>query len=307
VKSPEARRALASFHRDRRNSALVGLGATYALIAVCFVLVAWRPGWPTAVLAFVGIGLMQYRLVLASHEAVHGAFLHPRWLNETSGVLCASLVGLNFHRYRHQHLAHHRAQDVGHDPDAYIYRPILEARPGLRRTGALLFGVFAEAVEKLRQEGPGSAGDHADDPRVARLHTAAVIGTNAALFVLLTARLGWWAYPALWLAPLGSVALLVNRVRVFVEHGYAYAKAEAWGRDLGSCPVRTVDLVAPSAERFFVSGFSFNYHNAHHFAPGVPHYRLRDLMELLEREEPGYAAPVRRSYTATLASMLLGR
>lgn len=307
MKSPETRRALATFQRDRRNSALLGLGATYALIAAAFAAVAWSPGWGAGALAFVGIGLMQYRLVLASHEAVHGAFLHPSWLNELAGVLCASLVGLNFHRYRHQHLTHHRARDLDHDPDAYIYRPILEARPGLRRLGALLFGTVSEAIEKVRQEGPTHHGAHAEDPRTARAHTLAVLGAQGALFAILTASLGWWAWPLLWVGPLGTVALLVNRIRVFVEHGYAYAGAEAWGRDLGSCPVRTVDLVSHPIERFFVSGFSFNYHNAHHFAPGVPHYRLHDLMELLEREEPGYAPPVRRSYAATLAAMLLGR
>lgn len=307
MKSREARRVLASLHRDRRNTALLGLGATYALIAASIAAFAWAPGWGTGAAAFVVIGLMQYRLVLASHEAVHRTFLHPAWLNELSGVVNAGLVGLNFHRYRHQHLTHHRARDLDADPDAYIYRPILEARPGLRRLGMLLFGVVPEALEKLRQEGPAMGAGDGGDAATERLHSLAILACNGAVLAAFTAAVGWWAWPLFWAAPLGTVALLVNRIRVFVEHGYRYAGAGWWPAELGRQPVRTVDLVSHPLERFFLSGFSFNYHNAHHYAPGVPHYHLRALMELLESEEPDYAAPVRRSYAGVLASMILGR
>jgi len=307
VKSPEAKRALVRLQRDRRNTALFGLGATYALIAGAIAVFAAAPGWGTGALAFVTIGLMQYRLVLASHEAVHGTFLHPDRLNELSGVVNGSLVGVNFHRYRLQHLTHHRARDLDGDPDAYIYRPILEARPGPRRLAVLIFGVVGEALEKLRQEGPGATGSHVEDPATARRHALAVLGVQGGLLGVFALSVGWWAWPVLWLGPLGSVALLANRVRVFVEHGYTYAGAEWVSTPLGAQPVQTVDLVSNPLERFFLSGFSFNYHNAHHHAPGVPHYHLRSLMELLEREEPGYARPVRRSYASTLASMIAGR
>lgn len=307
MKSPAVRRSLAAFHRDRRNIALLGLGATYALIGAALGLFAWAPGWGTGALAFVIVGLMQYRLVLASHEAVHGTFLTPPWLNEASGVLSASLVGLNFHRYRAQHFAHHRAAKVGEDPDAYIYRPILEARPGARRLAAFVFGVAQEAVEKLRQEGPTGGPAHRVDPAAARRHSLCVLAANGALFGVLALGVGWWAWPLLWAAPLGSVALLANRLRVFVEHGYAYAGASWWGRDLASEPLRTIDLVSHPVERFFLSGFSFNYHRAHHYAPAVPHYNLGALAELLHREESGYAEPVRRSYAGVLVSMIRGR
>ncbi len=307
MKSPEARRVLAGLHRDRRNSALLGLGATYLLIVGPIAAFAWAPGWGTGAVAFVLVGLMQYRLVLASHEAVHRAFLEPAWLNELSGVVHASLVGVNFHRYRQQHLDHHRARDLDSDPDAYIYRPILEARPGLRRLAVLLFGIVPEALEKLRQEGPAVSAAETEDAGRQRRHNLAILACNGAVFAALTAAIGWWAWPVFWAGPLGSVALLVNRVRVFVEHGYHYAAADRWPAALGAQPIRTIDLVSLPLERFFLSGFSFNYHKAHHYAPGVPHHNLRPLTELLAREEPGYGPAVRRSYAGVLASMIQGR
>ena len=98
------------------------------LAGVIYILGRYPGPWSYA-FAFIGIGLMQYRIVIACHEAVHKTLLFPLWLNESVGSLQCALVGINLLWYRRQHLEHHAAQVLEHDTDAYIYEPILRARP----------------------------------------------------------------------------------------------------------------------------------------------------------------------------------
>ena len=80
------------------------------------------------------IGLMQYRLVMSTHEAAHKKLLFQFWLNEFFGVFHSALVGISFFNYRKTHLEHHKnPQSIEEDIDSYIYRPLLEAKPGFRR------------------------------------------------------------------------------------------------------------------------------------------------------------------------------
>src|SRR5216110_3263403 len=88
---------------------------------------------------------MQYRLVLASHEAVDKNLFHPLWFNETAGLVCASAVGVSLFNYRKAHLDHHKApQSIQDDIDGYIYRPLLKARPGWPRLFLLVSGNYVD-------------------------------------------------------------------------------------------------------------------------------------------------------------------
>ncbi len=290
---------------ERRNSALVGLTASYAILVLAVAAAAVRPGLATGIPAFLLIGLMQYRLVVAVHEATHRTFLQPAWLNELSGVVNAALVGTNFTRHRREHLAHHETRELAKDPIGYIYHPILRARPGWRRLGVLIFGTAFEALEKLRQQGAG-AGFERDRPRAERRDSLVLLALHALLFGVFWGLFGWWGWLVFWMAPVATVALFMNRVRIFVEHGIPYAGREHYGRPLGSAPLLTVDLASNPVERFFVAGFWMNYHNAHHHVPSIPHYHVPRLREILEQEEPGYPGVVATTYAVSLVRMVRG-
>ncbi len=57
----------------------------------------------------------------AKHMAVHGTFLSDRRANDTAGVFCAALFGVNFTAYRYFHLQHHRANCTHADPEGQLY------------------------------------------------------------------------------------------------------------------------------------------------------------------------------------------
>jgi fatty acid desaturase len=296
----EFQQRVAALHGDRRNVALFDIAATFAIMAgVIFVLVRY-PGPFSYALAFVGIGLMQYRIVVACHEAVHKALLYPLWLNEAVGSVHCALVGINLFWYRFQHLYHHAAKDVGHDPDAYIYEPILRAKPGLNRLLVWIFGTASEAIEKLRQKGIAvSATREANG--MARLYSFAIVLVQAVLLLACTVWLSWWYYFAFWLAPLLTIAIFMNRTRVFVEHGYVHT-AETSDQELAEASVGAIDLSATFLERFFIAPYMINYHFSHHRVPSIPYHRVSDLSRLLA--ERGEAAPSCPTYSRALHHLL---
>src|SRR4030095_13901562 len=135
VSSAELRNRIAELRRRRRwLPSLAGLGSTLAIIGLAFWLLEAHLTWWSGIVGFIVIGFMQYRLVLASHEATHKTLLQPLWLNEACGLFCASLVGVSLFNYRRAHLEHHKSpQSIEDDIDGYIYRPLIKARPGWER------------------------------------------------------------------------------------------------------------------------------------------------------------------------------
>ena len=119
--------------KEKSNNAIGALMVTYAIIAGCFYWMTQSQALHIYITSFILIGLMQYRIVISCHEAVHFSLLHPKWLNEFIGGINCAMVGMNLERYRKQHMTHHWARSLEEDSDGYIYIPILQAKPGVQR------------------------------------------------------------------------------------------------------------------------------------------------------------------------------
>jgi fatty acid desaturase len=290
--------SVAALHNDRRNVALIDIAATFAVLAGAVYVLTRHWGLWSYALAFAVIGLMQYRIVIACHEAVHKTLLFPLWLNETVGSLHCAIVGINLFWYRRQHLGHHAAKDLRHDTDAYIYEPILRARPGFRRLAVWIFGTAGEAVQKVHQK--GFAAGVVEVEWTARLYLAMIAAAQALLLLACAVWLSWWYYFVFWLAPLLTIGVFLNRTRVLIEHGYTHVPQPA-GSALSAAPVETINLSAGLLARFFLAPYEFNYHLSHHLAPSIPYYKNAELSRLFERNgkvpsasRPSYAEALRR-------------
>jgi fatty acid desaturase len=293
--------SLAALHNDRRNVAVIDMAATFAVLAGAIYILTRHWGLWSYGLAFAVIGLMQYRIVIACHEAVHKTLLFPLWLNETVGSIHCAIVGINLFWYRRQHLGHHAAKDLGHDTDAYIYEPILRARPGFRRLAVWIFGTAGEVIQKIHQKGfaAGAAGV-IDVEWMPRLYVAMIAAAQAVLLLASAVWLTWWYYFVFWLAPLLTIGVFLNRTRVLIEHGYTHVPSPA-DRELSQVSVETINLSAGVLGRFFLAPFEFNYHLSHHMAPSIPYYNNAELSRLFERNgkvpsdaRPSYAQALRR-------------
>jgi len=294
--------SLAALHRDRRNVALFDIATTFAILTGTIFILIYRPGPWSYAFAFLCIGLMQYRIVIACHEAVHKTLLFPLWLNESLGAVQCALVGITLLWYRRQHLGHHAAQHLDRDTDAYIYKPILQARPGIHRLAIWIVGTAGEVVEKLRQKG-FTVSATLESEGTARFYSLAIVAVQAVLLAACAIWLTWWYYFAFWALPLLTIAVFMNRTRVLVEHGYTQVPLPQ-GADLDAASVKAVDLAAGFLGRFFIVPFRMNYHFAHHRVPSIPSYRNRDLSSLLERHGDISPAAVHPSYFQALCHVL---
>lgn len=285
--------------RSRRWVALRVIATAYLGIALGLWLAAGPSRGSVAhALAFVLIGIMQYHLVMSCHEAVHSTLVPGRRLNDFLGTLHGALVGVDFGRYCEQHLAHHRARTLGADPDAYIYVTLLRTPPGLRRAGTLLLGAVGEIVEKIRQKGVALGAGAGSGRGAGGAGSLVVVVMQLALLAVAVASGSVWTYLLYWLGPLLTIAIMLNRTRVFVEHGLPHVRASA--ESLDELPQQTFDFRSNPLERFVIAPFHFNVHATHHRFPGVPFYELPALSRRLDHAQAA-------SYAGALRRLLLGQ
>lgn len=306
---------MAELRRRRRYlPSLAALGSTFAWLALSFWLLQSHLGWPIGLLTFVANGFMQYRLVLACHEATHRTLLPPLWLNETVGLLCASLVGVSFFNYRRAHYQHHKfPQRVQDDIDSYIYLPLLRARPGWRRFARLFVGNYLDILTKLRRkffgdgEVPGShALANAARPSAGQVlaQITPIAGVQLGLLGLFWWQINVWAYLVWWLAPVFVIALQLDRIRTFLEHGYSYLFSQPQCTEPERALQGTIDVETSFLERYLFAPFGFSDHQAHHAQLTVPFYSLPELRRLLEKYQRGYVRRIRASYLTILVRMI---
>src|SRR6188768_1207951 len=197
----DMRQQVAELRKDQRNlHAAAHIVSTWFLIGLNFWVLKHYPNWMTYVFSFFFLGFMQYRLVMSTHEATHKNLLFPVWLNEFFGVFHSAVCGISFFNYRRTHLEHHKnPQSIDEDIDSYIYRPLLETKPGIRRCALLVFGVVFDIAEKIGRKLKGAK---RRDPGAEVVKNATplwkqmlpIILCQAGLIALFSFYLEWWYY-----------------------------------------------------------------------------------------------------------------
>ena len=308
----DLRQQVSELRKDQRNAhAAAHVLATYLLIAADFWLLKANPNWATRVFSFFFLGFMQYRLVMSTHEATHKTLFFPVWLNEFFGVFHSALVGISFFNYRRTHLEHHKnPQSIDEDIDSYIYRPLLETKPGLRRLSLLIFGVLFDIAEKIGRKLRGARrrdptlGEAPRNPTSLPMQLLPIVVCQGALIWFFWSYLKWWYYPVLWMTPVLLIALSLDRARTFLEHGYQYIFSNQTWESFKQAPQSTIDVDTNPVERFFFAPFGFAYHQAHHTYLTVPFYNLSRLADLLEKRDDHYYRRVHGSYIGILTRMI---
>jgi fatty acid desaturase len=309
----ELRQEVATLRKEQRSDhGFFHIGATYALLGATFWAMKNYPSWWLYSLAWVFIGFMQYRLVMSTHEAVHKTLVYPVGLNEFFGVFHSALVGISFFNYRKTHLEHHKnPQSIDEDIDSYIYRPLLETKPGLPRLSLLVFGVVKDIAVKLRRKLFGakrrSNNDLVKNPNNLVQQMWPVLLCQAGLITFFSLYLQWWHYLVFWIPPVLLIALSLDRARTFLEHGYQYIFSDQTWESFKEAPQATIDVDTNAFERFFFAPYGFAYHQAHHTYLTVPFYNLPRLANLLESRDAQYFRRVKGSYVGILLKMIWAR
>ena len=112
--------AVAVAARPSRDADLPSL-LFLAIVAFNTIVLATTPHLWLRVLLCLPQALLLAGCQEAKHMAVHGTFLSNRRANDTVGLFCAALFGVNFTAYRYFHLQHHRASCTQADPEGRLY------------------------------------------------------------------------------------------------------------------------------------------------------------------------------------------
>ena len=265
------------------------LALLFALIAGASAAVAV---WPAAAVpAFVLIGICQYHLGVAIHEAAHLNLFHPRSLNEVAAHFLAWLEGFDFPQFRAQHMLHHVHYGTPKDPDWEEYQ-----LRGARSWRALFARILIErcaigAAWKIFKRNVLPSNQVSAASRKAGLDSRwisfpMIAATQAAVFLAFAWFTHWWMYFLLWLLPLSIFPTLIAGIRMFGEHGQpgdqqpgsgatvVQARTGVWNARAGWSWLGALESVTLGA-------FNFNYHHEHHWFPALPYHALPRVHAML--------------------------
>jgi fatty acid desaturase len=259
---------------QRREARVVfDVARCYALIVGALALFAAKPGWLSALVAFVVVGTQQYALSILAHDGKHrNLFASKRTNDLVSIALLAAPLGVDFRGDRARHLEHHWRLGEDDDPDRDLY-----SAGGKARRGAFL--LFLSGLNSLPFFRVSISGGPARPLRQRLTSVLAArwpsIPAQALIFGALTLGFGWWGYFAFWIAPLYFLLFVPTRFRQFCEHGQPRLPDEA------ADPERLVTFRPGLVERVLFAPMRMSHHAEHHLFPSVPYYRLPELARLV--------------------------
>jgi fatty acid desaturase len=269
----------------------------WGLIGAAWAAVAQVPEWWAVALAIPVIGSSYYGLFIIGHDGMHRRLFHPRWLNDLwNDCLGQGPMGAVTHINNRNHLRHHQHLATDDDPDRHKHACFNKADHGE------LVGFVAGAVGLLRTARnvfqPGRATGRRADEESSDTYTlrdvAIIGGVQLAIAGGVTAAIGWWAYPVLWLLPLFLFTYLADNLRSFCEHSQPRNDVASDGR-------RLITYVSNPLERWFLAPMNMNLHAAHHLWPSIPYYNLPRADAEMRRAPAAAGLEWRSSYLGYVA------
>lgn len=269
------------------------------------ILAAWGAAvaWPLAgvvLLAVPVIGCRYYALFIIGHDGLHRRLLPRQRANDLfADLLVFGPLGGITRLNNANHLAHHRHLASDLDPDRYKHACFNKTTRGeyLAFLTGLTSLLRAARNVFLRRGAPAPAGAEGRAGHGLR-DLAILAGWQVVLVGGLTAAVGWWGYPVLWLLPVYVFTYLADLVRSFVEHSHPE-------EDDGADRHRLVTQVSNPVERLFLAPMNMNFHAVHHLWTSIPYYNL----PVADREIRGRADAAglvwRGSYVAYLLRYFL--
>jgi fatty acid desaturase len=269
---------------------------SWAFIIGSWAIVARWPRWWVVLAVLPVIGSRYYALFILGHDGMHRRLFATRRLNDLwNNVFCLGPIGAVTHLNNRNHLRHHQFLASEHDPDRHKHAcfnkadhgellGFLSGLSGLARSARNVFSPNRPAIQRANDETEGGY----------TLRDFAILaGVQTALLVGLTAAIGWWAYPVLWLLPVYLFMYLGDNFRSFAEHSHPK-------NDAASDQHRLITYLSNPLERWFLAPMNMNYHTAHHLWPSIPYYNL-PMADREIRELPGTTGlEWRRSYVGYL-------
>ncbi|KAF0244953.1 MAG: fatty acid [Planctomycetota bacterium] len=244
-------------------------------IAAAWTAVALHPAWWMVLVAVPIIGSRYYALFIIGHDGMHRRLFENRRFNDffNDAFILAPVAAITRINNRN-HLLHHQHLANPWDPDRYRHAcfnkssrgALLAFVTGLASIWPLVRNVF---VGRPAAAPALPAPDEADAARrgYSLRDLLLLAAWQGGLIGGLTWFIGWWAYPALWMAPVYLFAFLGDNLRSFAEHSHPEADAKADEH-------RLLTYTSNLPERMLFAPMNMNFHAAHHLWVSIPYYNL---------------------------------
>jgi fatty acid desaturase len=263
----------------------------WLVIVATWTVIAYRPVWWTILPGLVVIGTRYYALFVIGHDGMHRRVAQKTATNDLiCDVLIFGPIGAIIRLNNHNHLQHHYWLATNRDPDRLKHccfnKATLASLIGFL-TGVTVVFVAARHVF-FPKKGDGST-------RIGYTLRDFVIlaGWTILLCGGLTWRIGFWAYPVLWLLPVFVFMYLADNFRSFAEHSHPEADSLADTH-------RLVTYRSNPLECMFVAPMNMNLHTVHHLWPSIPYYNLPIADKEIRQMPASAALEWRGSYFAYL-------
>ncbi len=268
----------------------------WVTIIGAWVAVALWTEWWVVLAALPIIGARYYALFIIGHDGMHRRLFATRSANDWwNDLFCLGPIGAITRLNNRNHLRHHQFLASPDDPDRHKHAcfnkvdhgelvAFLSGLAGLLRHGRSVFTPSRGPIMRAAEETEGSY-----TPRDVGL----LVGIQVAIAGSLTAAIGWWAYPVLWLFPVYLFMYLGDNFRAFAEHSHPES-------DSASDDHRLITYLSNPVERFFVAPMNMNYHATHHLWPSIPYYTLPEADRLIRGQPAASGIEWRGSYLSYL-------
>lgn len=229
--------------------------------------------WRVYMIAFVIIGSRQHALFILFHDAVHYHLCRNRAINDfliNFAVGVPGCVPIEFYRPLHQ--AHHRHVGSERDPERkflyqsqpWQFRPLDAVSLVKQLLGDMFVLNSLRAMHAYR----------ADGGRVARPTRALLAALATWLIIVALLVYGYSLHTVgllvvLWIFPLVTVCVLLQKLRSFAEHSGGPGVTPGWES-------WTYCWRVGALGRFFVWPYHINLHLQHHRNPSVAWHQLSD-------------------------------
>ncbi len=280
--------------RLRPARAIIDALGCWLVIGAAWAAVALGSPWWT-LLAVPVIGTRFYALFIIGHDGLHRrVFNESRWNDLFCDLVIFAPIGAITRINNRNHLMHHWHLSTSRDPDRHRHACFNKySRSGFVAflTGTSTARTSARNVFLNRDE--DGIGETEGGRRYQLRDAVALLSWQAVLIGGLSWGIGWWAYPVLWILPIGLFTALGDNVRAFTEHSHPEADAAADAH-------RLITYRAGTIECLFFAPFNMNYHAAHHLWPSIPYYNLPQADEEMMRHPDAGSIDERSSYLGYL-------
>jgi fatty acid desaturase len=281
----------------------------WSVILAAWSIVALWPNLWTVAGASVVVGVNLYGLYIVAHDGLHRRLFPTERANDLwNDLFLVGPFGAITRLNRANHMTHHWITCHSADPDRHKYthddkEPVLPFMLFLSGFISIIPTATNIFLGRKRNQRPDARPISHEGYRIRDLVILA--SWQIGVMVGLTFAIGWWAYPALWLAPIYLFTYRSDLTRVFCEHSMLVDDAAA------DQSMRLVTYTSFWLERLFFAPHNMNFHMTHHLWPSIPYYNLPEADRLIRCSElvaNGDDRLVWRcSYIGYLASYMLWR